>query len=92
MAGKSDIVEHIVNSVDSLTKKQAGEALDAVFDYIESQLADGERVQIAGFGTFNISRREERQGRNPRTGEAITIAASNNVRFKPGKQLKDAVN
>ena len=92
MAGKNDIVDHVVSNVEGLTKKQVSEALDAVFGYVTSQLADGERVQVAGFGTFTVSARGERQGRNPRTGETITIAASNNVRFKPGKQLKDAVN
>ena len=92
MAGKSDIVDHVVNNVEGLTKKQAGEALESVFGYISDQLADGERVQVAGFGTFSISHREEREGRNPRTGEKIPISASNSVRFKPGKRLKAGVN
>ena len=92
MAGKSDIVDHVVSSVEGLTKKQAGEALDAVFGYISEQLVGGDRVQVAGFGTFTVSERGERQGRNPRTGETMTIAASKNARFKAAKALKDSLN
>ncbi|MCG8460914.1 MAG: HU family DNA-binding protein [Holophagales bacterium] len=92
MAGKADIIDHIANQVEGLTKKQAGDALEAVFVFISSELQDGGKVQIAGFGTFQLSERGERQGRNPRTGESITIPASKSVRFKPGKNLKDAVN
>ncbi len=92
MAGKAEVVDHIVASVDGLTKKQAGEAMEAVFACITSHLANGDKVQVPGFGNFVTSQRAERQGRNPATGEAITIAASTNVRLKPAKALKDAVN
>ena len=92
MAGKADIVDHLANTVDGLTKKQAGEAFDAVFDCISSALADGDRVQIAGFGTFQSSKRAARQGRNPKTGATMTIPASTNVKFKAGKNLKDSVS
>jgi len=92
MAGKADIVDHVAASVAGITKKQASEALDAVFDYISKQLADGDRVQVPGFGTFTVSERKERQGRNPKTNEPMTIPASKSVRFKPGKGLKDSVN
>ena len=92
MAGKSDIVDHVVGSVEGLTKKQAGETLDAIFSYIGEQLAGGDRVQVAGFGTFTVSERGERQGRNPQTGEPMTIAASKNARFKAAKALKDSLN
>lgn len=92
MAGKSDIVDHVVGTVEGLTKKQASEALEAVLGYIGGQLADDERVQIAGFGTFTVSERGERKGRNPRTGEEITIPASKGVRFKPGKNLKESLS
>ena len=91
MAGKADIVDHLANNFESLTKKQANEIFDAIFESISKQLKAGERVQIAGFGTFTVSTRAERQGRNPKTKEAITIAASKNVRFKVGKQLKDSL-
>ena len=66
-------------------------ATEKIFDHIGKNLAKGERVQIAGFGTFTVSERAARQGRNPKTKEAITIAASKNVRFKVGKQLKDSL-
>ncbi len=92
MAGKSDIVEHLANSLEGMTKKQSGEALDAFVGFITDTLQSGEKVQIPGFGTFQISDRKERQGRNPQTGEAITIPASKGVSFKAGKALKDAVN
>jgi DNA-binding protein HU-beta len=92
MARKSDIVEGLTSQVEGLSKRQAGEVFDIIFDKVTDLLADGDRVQIANFGTFSVSARPARQGRNPQTGEAITIAASNVVRFKAGKALKDAVN
>ncbi len=91
MAGKADIVDFVANEV-GLTKKQATEAFEAVFGSIVSHLTDGERVQIPKFGSFAISERAARQGRNPATGATIQIAASKGVRFKSGKELKDAVN
>ena len=92
MAGKADIVDHVADNVEGITKKQAGEAFDEVIRFITDTLADGDRVAISGFGTFQVSERSERQGRNPKTGEPMTIPASKNARFKAGKQLKDAVN
>ncbi len=91
MAGKADIIEAVASGAD-VTKKQAGEAVDSLFDFITGALADGERVQVPGFGTFLISERAARKGRNPRTGAEIDIAASKVARFKAGKALKDAVN
>ena len=91
MAGKADCIEHLVDSL-GLTKKQAGEAIDVIFDCIRDALADGDRVQIPGFGSFQISERAARTGRNPQTKQPMNIAASKSVRFKPGKALKDAVN
>ncbi len=92
MAVKADIVESVANGVEGLTKKQAADAFDTVFNSIASFLATGDRVQLPGFGSFSVNPRPERQGRNPATGEAITIKASNAVRFKVGKELKAAVN
>ena len=92
MAGKAELVEHVAGAVEGLTKKQAAEAFDAVFDAISSDLKKGERVQVPGFGSFNISKRGQRKGRNPATGATIIIKASKNVRFKAGKELKDALN
>lgn len=92
MAGKSDIVDHLVSKVEGVTKKQAGEIVDSVFDYISGSLKRGGRVQVPGFGTFQISHRAARQGLNPKTKKPIRIPASKGVRFKPGKALKDSVN
>ncbi|HUP21572.1 MAG TPA: HU family DNA-binding protein [Thermoanaerobaculia bacterium] len=92
MAGKADIVDGVAEKVADITKKQAAEAFDAVFDGITRQLRKGERVQVPGFGSFAISKRAARQGRNPKTGEAIKIKASKSVRFKVGKELKDKLN
>lgn len=75
-----------------LTKKDAEAAVKAYADVVAESLAAGEKVSLVGFGTYEVSRREERQGRNPLTGETITIAASNSPKFKAGKALKDAIN
>jgi DNA-binding protein HU-beta len=91
MASKADIVEHIANKADT-TKKMAGEAFDAAIEAISKSLKKGERVQIPGFGSFAVSKRAARKGRNPATGATITIKASKNVRFKAGKELKDSLN
>ncbi len=92
MAGKADIVDHLVNEVEGVTKKVAADAADAVFAYISKELAAGGKVQIPGFGTFSVSFRAARKGRNPQTGAEIDIAASKGAKFKAGKALKDAVN
>lgn len=92
MAGKAHIVDAVVDNVDGLTKKQAGEAFDAVFDSITGYLKRGERVTLPGFGSFSVSERAARTGRNPATGQTIQIPASKNARFKAGKDLKEAVN
>ena len=76
----------------SLSNAAADRAVGAVFSAISDALANGETVTLTGFGTFSTRRREARQGRNPRTGESITIAASNAPSFKAGKTLRDAVN
>ena len=92
MAGKADIVNHVFETVDGLTKKQSQEAAEAVFGFIAQTLAGGDRVQVAGFGTFQVTHRAARKGLNPKTKESIDIPASNNVKFKAGKQLKEGVN
>lgn len=75
-----------------LTKKDAEQALTAVIDVITEALVAGEKVQMVGFGAFEVKARPERTAHNPQTGEAITIAASKAPVFKAGKALKDAVN
>ena len=92
MAGKADIVDAIADGVEGITKKQAAEAFDATVETIASLLKQGERVQIPGLGSFSVTRRDARTGRNPKTGEAIKIAASNVAKFKAGKDLKDRLN
>ena len=75
-----------------LPKKDADAAVKAFTDIISEELKKGEKVQLVGFGTFEVSERAAREGRNPRTNETMTIAASKAPKFKAGKQLKDAVN
>jgi len=88
---KAELTDAVASSAN-LTKSDAGNAVDAVFDAIESALAKGDSVSLIGFGTFSVSDRAARTGRNPRTGETIQIAASRAAKFKAGKALKDAVN
>lgn len=76
---------------NKVTKKEAEDALSTLIDIITEELAKGERIVITGFGTFEVSDRAEREGRNPSTGEPMTIAATKAPKFKAGKSLKDAV-
>ncbi len=92
MAGKSDIVDYIADNVEGISKKQANEAYESVVEAIVLHLEKGDRVQVPGLGSFSVGDRAARTGRNPKTGEAIAIAASKSVRFKAGKDLKDAMN
>jgi DNA-binding protein HU-beta len=88
---KSDLIAAVANSSE-LTNADAAAATDAVLDVITNALKDGETIQLTGFGSFSVSERAAREGRNPSTGETIQIAASKQAKFKPGKVLKDAVN
>ena len=76
---------------EGIEKKCAEKAVNAVFATIARELAKGEKIQLVGFGTFEIRERAEKQGRNPRTGETMTVPASKVPAFKAGKALKDAV-
>lgn len=87
---KEMIVEKIAEEA-GINKAQANRALKTVFDSITESLKNGTKVTLTGFGTFMVSERKEREGRNPQTGEAITIPGGNVPRFKAGKALKDAV-
>ncbi|KRI89085.1 DNA-binding protein [Acinetobacter baumannii] len=80
-----------VSEVAELTKKDATKAVEAVFDAITEALKDGEKVQLIGFGNFEVRERAARKGRNPQTGEEIEIAASKVPAFKPGKALKEDI-
>ena len=88
---KADLIE-VVSTKAGLPKTDAAEAIEATFEAIIASLESGETVSLIGFGTFSVSDRAERTGRNPRTGETINIAASRVPKFKAGKALKDAVN
>ena len=88
---KVDLVSAVAKQAE-LSKKDAGLAVEAVFDAISEALEKGDKVQLIGFGTFDVSERAAREGRNPRTGETMQIAASKAPRFKAGKALKDRVN
>ena len=90
MANKQDLIAKVAEATE-LTKKDSAAAVDAVFASIEEFLAAGEQVQLIGFGNFEVRERAARQGRNPQTGETISIAASKVPAFKAGKALKDAV-
>lgn len=90
MANKAELIEKVAEKAD-LTKKDATTAVDAVFSTIQDLLADGEKVQLIGFGNFEVRDRAARKGRNPQTGKEISIPASKVPAFKPGKALKDAV-
>lgn len=76
---------------EGIEKKCAEKAVNAVFATIAQELGKGEKIQLVGFGTFEIRERAEKQGRNPRTGETMTVPASKVPAFKAGKALKDAV-
>ena len=75
-----------------LSKKDADLALKAFIDVVSEEMQKGEKVQLVGFGIFEVSERAAREGRNPQTGETMTIAASKSPKFKAGKALKDLVN
>ena len=75
-----------------LSKKEAEAALKAFVDVVSEEMKKGEKVQLVGFGTFEVSERAAREGRNPQTGETMTIEASKTPKFKAGKALKDLVN
>ncbi len=88
---KGDLIEAVAGAA-SLSKADAGRAVDAFIGSVTGALKGGSQVSLVGFGTFTVKRRAARMGRNPRTGEAIQIKASNVPGFKAGKALKDAVN
>ncbi len=88
---KADLVDVIADGAD-LSKTKAEEALNLALDAIKASVAKGNTIQLVGFGSFSLGSRAARMGRNPKTGEAIKIAASKTVKFSAGKAFKDAVN
>lgn len=87
---KNDLVTAVATSA-GLSKADAAKAVDGVFDAISGALTGGDEVRLVGFGTFSVSDRAASEGRNPRTGETISIPASKQPKFKAGKGLKDSV-
>ena len=88
---KTELIDHIADSAE-ITKAAAGRALDAFINAVKTTLKKGNSVTLVGFGTFTVTKRAARSGRNPRTGEPIKIKAAKVPRFRPGKGLKDVVN
>lgn len=91
MPGKADVIDAMSEKA-GITKKEAAAAFDAFIAFISESCERGERCAIPGLGSFQVTERKAREGRNPRTKEAISIPASKNVRFKAGKDLRDALN
>ena len=88
---KTELIEHIAVTAD-ISKAASGRALDAIILAVKTTLKKGNSVSIVGFGTFAVTKRAARAGRNPRTNEAIKIKAAKVPKFRPGKGLKDAIN
>lgn len=88
---KAELLQSVVEKTE-FKKKDVEQVIAALFKTVEEELVKGEKVQLVGFGTFEVRERAARVGRNPRTGEEIEIAAAKVPAFKPGKALKDAVN
>ena len=88
---KPELVKAVATEAE-MTNKDAEKAVNAMLEVITDALVRGEKVQLIGFGTFEISERAAREGRNPQTGESVHIEASRAPKFKAGKALKDAVN
>src|SRR5947207_15911016 len=88
---KSELIEHIAKQAD-ISKAAATRALEAVIGGVKTTLKKNNSVSLVGFGTFSVSKRAARSGRNPRTGATIKIKAAKVPKFRPGKALKDAVN
>ena len=87
---KAELIDSVARDT-SISKKDAGAVLDAMLDSISGALSKGERVQLTGFGTFEVRAREERRGRNPQTGAEINIPARRSPVFRAGKALKDSL-
>ena len=88
---KTELITAVAQT-SGLTKADASRALDATLSTIQKQLKKGQDVRLTGFGTFRVTKRAARKGRNPRTGATIQIAASKSPAFRPGKEFKEAVN
>lgn len=88
---KADLVEKVANEAE-MTKKDAEQLVEIIFDSIVSTLNNGEKIELRGFGSFRVRHRNARKGRNPKTGVAVNIPAKRVAYFKPGKDLKELIN
>ena len=89
---KADIIEAVYSNLSGFTKGETAEVVDAVFDVVKAKLEDGETIKVSGFGKWEVREKNERIGRNPKTGEQITIAARRVVTFRPSQVLKKGLN
>jgi DNA-binding protein HU-beta len=88
---KADLINKVAEK-SGLTKTKTAEVIDTLVETMQSALASGEKITLVGFGSFDVSKRDAREGRNPKSGEKIAIAAKTVVRFKSGKELNESVN
>ena len=88
---KADLVEKVANEAE-MTKKDAEQLVEIIFDSIIESLNKGEKIELRGFGSFRVRQRNARQGRNPKTGDSVKIPAKRVAYFKPGKELKEIIN
>ena len=89
---KADLIEQLYESVESITKKQSGEYVETILDFLKESLIRGETVKISSFGNFVVHQKKERQGRNPQTGEPLVITGRRVVNFKASSVLKGKMN
>ncbi len=89
---KADIIEAVYEKVGGFSKKEAAEIVESVFNQIKETLERGEKIKISGFGNFIVREKKARIGRNPQTGEEITISARRVLTFKPSQVLKNVLN
>lgn len=88
---KTELIDHIAEQTE-ISKTTAARVIESLVEAVKTSLKDGDTVTLVGFGTFSVTERTARTGRNPRTGAAIKIKASKMPKFRPGKALKDAIN
>jgi integration host factor subunit alpha len=89
---KADIIENVYEKLGVYSKKEAAQIVERVFDVVKDALSDGEKLKISGFGNFVVRPKQKRVGRNPKTGDRITITARRVLTFKPSQVLKNALN
>ena len=89
---KADLIEAVYEKLGSYSKKESADIVESVFETMKDTLGQGEKIKISGFGNFVVKHKKERPGRNPQTGDPITISARRVLTFKPSQVLKNALN